>query len=178
MPCCSQTNGLGQIDPATILAVQEAFVHAKDLWEDIEKIFGIGAGRHEADVIVPLQNQVTQQILAPVGDFLERVRTNQVVATCAECTTWRTQLVAAETKWVSYLHTTQWQDGRAAQQAEATLAPIFKSQKDELQLCINAKCGVVGGGGGPIPIITNPDGSINWPIVAAGAGLLYALMKK
>lgn len=178
MPCCSQQNGmngLGQIDPATIVALQEAFVHAKDLWEDLQNIFGIGAGRREADVIVPIQNQITQQILAPVGDFLERVRNNQVVATCAECTTWKTQLDAAEQKWLTYLHTTKWVDGRAAQQAEATLAPIFQSQKTELQQCITAKCGIIGGGTG---IITNPDGSINWPIVAAGAGILYALMRK
>jgi len=178
MPCCSQTNGLGglgQIDPGTILALQEAFVHAKDLWEDIEKIFGIGSGRHEADVIVPLQEQITQQILAPVGDFLERMRTNQITATCAECTTWRTQLVAAETKWLTYLHNTQWQDGRAAQQAEATLAPIFKSQKDELQVCINQKCGVTGGIGS---ILTNSDGTTNWPLIAGAAGLIYALTRK
>lgn len=177
MPCCSQTNGLGglgQIDPATILALQQAFVHAQDLWQDIQKIFGIGAGRMEADVVVPVQNQITEQILAPVGAYLEGVRGGTIVATCAECTTWRTQLVAAETKWLSYLHTTQWQDGRAAQQAEATLKPIFDSQKAELQQCITAKCGVIGGGG----IITNPDGSVNWPIIAAGAGILYALTRR
>lgn len=177
MPCCSQTNGLGglgQVDPATIMALQQAFVHAKDLWEDIKQIFGIGAGAREADVIVPIQNQIHQQILAPVGDFLERVRTNQVNPTCADCTAWRTQLVEAETKWLAYLHNTEWQDGRAAQQAEATLAPIFKSQKDELQVCINQKCGLTGGGG----IFTTSTGETNWPIIAAGAGILYALMRK
>jgi hypothetical protein len=177
MPCCSQTNGLGQIDPATVLAVQEAFVHAKDLWDDIQKIFGIGAGRHEADVIVPLQNQVTQQILAPVGDFLERVRNHSYTTNCAECTTWRTQLVAAETKWLSYLHTTKWADGRAAQQAEATLAPIFKSQKDELQQCVTAMCGGAAGGTGG-GIFTTPDGSTNWSMIAAAAGLLFAITRK
>jgi len=177
MVCCSQTNGLGayglgQIDPATILALQEAFVHAKDLWEDIEKIFGIGAGRHEADVIVPLQNQVTTTILSPVGDYLERVRTHQQQATCQESTTWLTQLKAAETKWLDYLHKTTWADGRAAQQAEQTLAPIFSSQKTELQQQVTALCGVTGGIGN---ILTNPDGSTNWPMIAAGAGLVYAL---
>lgn len=174
MPCCQQTNGLGQLDPGTMFAINEAFVHAKDLWEDIQRIFGIGAGRREADVIVPLQNQIEAQILAPVGDFLATVRNGTYNPTCADCTTWLSQIKAAESKWLSYLHTTQWQDGRAAQQAEATLKPIFDSQKAELQQCVTAKCGVIGGGG----IITNPDGTVNWPIIAAGAGILFALMRK
>jgi hypothetical protein len=175
MPCCSQTNGLAGLGQIEVLALQEAYVHAKDLWEDIKQIFGIGAGAREADVIVPLQNQIHQQVLAPVGDYLERLRTHQITGTCAECTQWKAQLVAAETQWLTYLHTTEWQDGRAAQQAEATLAPIFKSQKDELQVCINNMCSVTGGGGG---IFTTPTGETNWPIIAAGAGILFALMRK
>lgn len=175
MPCCTQTNGLGQLDPATLMALNQAFVHAKDLWEDLEKIFGIGAGRREADVVVPIQEQITAQILAPVGDYLERVRTGQVVATCAECTTWQKQLLEAEAKWLAFLHTTEWMDGRAAQQGEATLKPIFDSQKAELAQCVAAKCGITGGS---LPGITNPDGSINWPIVLGGAGLVYALTRR
>jgi len=175
MPCCSQTNGLGQIDPATIAVLAEVYTNAKNLWESLLQLFGVGAGRREADVIVPVQEQVTQQILVPVGDFLERVRTNQVVPTCDECKTWLSQLVAVETQWLNYLHNTQWQDGRAAQQAKATLAPIFKSQKDELQQCVTAKCGLIGGGGG---IFTTPTGEVNWPIVAGAAGILFALMRK
>ena len=61
MACCSQTNGLGGlgagegggVDPATITAIVQAVVHAKDLWNDIKAIFGIGAGAREADAITP-----------------------------------------------------------------------------------------------------------------------------
>lgn len=178
MPCCSQTNGLGGLGQIEVEAIAAAYTHAKDLWEDFQKMFGIGAGRMEADVIVPLQNDVHREVLAPVGDFLEKVRTNQLVPTCTDCTNWRAELLAAEKQWLNYLHSTQWQDGRAAQQAENTLAPIFKSQKDELLACVTAKCGGVIGGGGLPPIFTNPDGSTNWPIIAAGAGLVYALMRR
>ena len=180
MTCCYQTNGLGglgQVDPGTMMALQEAFVHMKDLWEDIQRIFGIGAGRREADVIVPIQEQIAEQILAPVGDYLERLRNNQSPVVCNELTTWNTQLLQAETKWLTYLHTTQWQDGRAAQQAEATLGPIFKSQKDELQKYITQKCGGVGGGPGG-GIFTTPTGETNWPLIAGAAGLLFALTRK
>lgn len=172
------TGGGGGIDPATITALMQAFVHAKDLWNDIQQIFGIGAGRHEADIIVPIQNQLTNTILAPVGDFLQQVRTGLHVPTCTECSTWLGQLKQAQTSWLNYLHNTQWQDGRAAQQAEATLAPIFKSQLDELQQCVTAKCGTAAGGGGSVgAIFTNTDGSVNVPMVALSAGILYALMK-
>lgn len=176
MPCCTQTNGLGQIDPATILAVQQAFVHAQDLWEDIKQIFGIGAGAREADVIVPLQNQIQAQILAPISDFLTGLHNGTIQASCTDCQTWKSQLVATETKWLDYLHKTQWADGRAAQQAEATLAPYFTAMKSELQQCIQQKCGVGGIPGGGI--ITNPDGSINWPIVALAGGAVYMLTRR
>jgi len=182
MPCCTQVNGygkgvgLGQIDPATIMALQEAFVHAKDLWEDIKQIFGIGAGAREADAIVPLQNQIHQTVLAPVGDYLERVRTGQVAATCAECKTYQSQLLEAEKKWLSFLHNTQWQDGRAAQQAEATLGPIFTSQKNELAQCVTKTCGISGGSVGSI--FTTSSGEVNWPVVAGAAGLAYMLFIK
>ena len=173
MRCCSQTNGLGQIDPGTLLAINQAVVHAKDLWNDIKAIFGIGAGAKEADAITPLQNQIEQTVLAPIGAYLESVRNGTIEATCEECKTYYSQLTATETQWLNFLHNTQWADGRAAQQAEATLKPIFTSQKQELQTCITAKCGSTAGS-----IITNPDGSLNIPIVAAGVGALYLLTRR
>ncbi len=176
MPCCSQTNGLGQLDPGTILALQQAFVHAQDLWDDIKAIFGIGAGAREADAIVPLQEQITAQILAPISDFLTGVKNGTIHPSCTDYQTWLSQLTSTQTKWLDFLHKTQWQDGRAAQQAEATLAPYFTAMKSELQQGIQTKCGV-----GSIPgsgIITNPDGSINWPIVALAGGAVYMLTRR
>jgi hypothetical protein len=73
---------------------------------------------------------------------------------------------------LDFLHGTQWQDGRAAQQAEATLAPYFSEFKTELAGLRTHLCGSTGG------IITNPDGTTNWPVLAAGAGLLFVLMRK
>ena len=179
MSCCSQRNGLGAlgqegasgVDPATLIAIQQAFVHAKDLWDDLKAIFGIGAGAKEADAIVPLQNEVHATFLAPLSAYLD----STVTKNCAEINTWLTQFALVEKRWIDFLHGTQWTDGRAAQQAEATLAPYFSEFKAELNGLQKQLCGITGGGGG---IITNPDGTTNWPILAAGAGLLFVLMKK
>ncbi|MCI0617653.1 hypothetical protein L0244_32165 [bacterium] len=176
MPCCSQTNGfagLGQLDPATLLALNSAFIHAKDLWDDIKAIFGIGAGAREADAIVPLQNELTTQIIAPVSDFLTGVNNGTITPSCSELQTWKTQVVNAEIKWLEFLHKTQWQDGRAAQQAEATLAPYWQNAKTDLQKYIQQKCGTLGGG-----IITTPTGELNWPVIAIGAGAIYMLSRR
>ena len=177
MSCCSQTNGLGAlgqeqegagVDPATILALQQAFVHAQDLWNDIKQIFGIGAGAREADAIVPLQNEVHQTFLAPLSAYLD----NTATKTCAEIQAWQAQFTLVENRWITFLHGTEWQDGRAAQQAEATLGPYFAEFKAELLQLQRTLCGTTGG------IITNPDGTTNWPILAAGAGVLFLLMRK
>ena len=179
MPCCltNGLGGLGQVDPATIAAVQQAVVHAKDLWNDIQRIFGIGAGHHEADAIVPLQNQITNNVLVPVGAFLEATRTGaDTSGTCTQFQTDLAQVKAAQTQWLTFLHNTQWQDGRAAAQAESDLKPIFDSQITELTKFVSQKCGVSGLPGGGI--ITNPDGSTNWPIIAMGAGLVYMLTRR
>ena len=174
MPCCI-TNGLGQIDPGTAFAINQAVVHAKDLWDDIQKIFGIGAGRREADAITPLQDQIMAQVLVPVGAFLQEVRTGvNTTATCSEFQTDLAQVKAAETHWLNFLHQTQWQDGRAATNAEATLKPIFDSQRTELTALVQQKCGSIPGGG----IFTTPTGEMNWPIIAAGAGLLFMLARR
>lgn len=182
MPCCSQVNGarpmamlngLGQIDPGTMFAINEAFVHAKDLWDDIKRIFGIGAGAREADAIVPLQNQITEQVIVPVSAFLTGVNNSTITPTCSELQTWLNQVTTTEQKWLDFLHKTQWADGRAATQAEATLAPYFKNAKTDLQKYIQQKCGVLGGGGIPTPI-----GEISLPMLALGAGVLYMVMKR
>ena len=174
MPCCTQTNGLGQLDPATLMAINEAFVHAKDLWNNLKQIFGIGVGAHEADVIVPLQNQIQTTVLAPISDFLTGYHNGSLTVSCSDCQTYLSQIKATETKWLKYLHETQWADGRAAHQAEATLQPYFTAMKSELEDCVKQKCGILPGTG----IITNPDGSINWPIIALGAGAVYMLTRR
>lgn len=174
MPCC--TNGLGQVDPATITALQEAFVHAKDLWEDLKNIFGIGAGAKEADAIVPLQNQIQATFLAPISDWLTAVHNGTVTPTCNEIQSWKTQTTNTKTKWLDFLHKTVWKDGRAAQQAEATLAPYFTNIDHDLTALTQQYCGITGGIGSGI--LTNANGEINWPVVAAGVGIIYMLAKR
>lgn len=170
---CQESTGLGQLDPATLFAINEAFVHAKDLWEDILNIFGIGAGAREADVVVPVQNQLVETVIAPVSDFLTKVNTGEITPSCVQLQTWQSQIISAEKKWLDYLHKTEWQDGRAAQQAEATLAPYFTNAKQDLQKYIDQYCkGTIGG------IFTTPEGTINWPVIGIGAGIVYLATRR
>ncbi|MCI0618946.1 hypothetical protein L0244_38730 [bacterium] len=173
MPCCSVTNGLGQFDPATLLAINSAFVHAKDIWNDILKIFGIGAGAREADAIVPLQNELVNGIIAPVSDFLTQINNGTLKPTCTELQTWQREVLAAEKRWMDFLHNTQWQDGRAAQQAEATLLPYWTNAKRDLAKYVQQYCGTLGGG-----VLTTSEGDINWPIVALVGGAVFMLMRR
>ena len=176
MTCCVDTGvngilkGLGGLGQATELA--DIFVHARDLWHDLENLLGIGAGRREADIVVPVQNDVHRILLAPVSDFLTQYKTGQIHATCAELQSWKAKVEQGEQQWLAFLHTTEWQDGRAAQQGEATLAPYFTNAKRDLTQFIS-ECGGIGGG-----IITDEQGNINWPIIAIGGVALLALMRR
>lgn len=172
MACNGCGSGLGQLDPATLLAINEAFVHAKDLWQDILQIFGIGAGAREADAIVPLQNQLVDTVIAPVSDFLTQVNNGQHTPTCSELKTWQSQIAQAKTKWNDFLHKTEWKDGRAATQAEATLAPYWTNIDRDLAKYVQQYCTVLGGG------VSTPFGEISLPVLALGAGALYFILKK
>lgn len=165
--------GLSGLAQAEVLDVSSAITHARDLWRDIERLFGIGAGRREADVIVPLQNDVHRTLIAPVSDFLTQYKVDHA-ATCAELQQWKARVVQGETQWLSFLHTTQWQDGRAAMQGEATLKPYFDNAKHDLDTFIEDKCGTIGGG-----IITDEQGNLNWPVILGIGGIaLLALRRK
>lgn len=195
MSCCGNNSiantqigayskGLGQMDPATIAAIQQAFVHAKDLWKDMEQIFGIGAGRHEADVITPLQNDVTQVALVPAAAMTDTADQHS----CSDFQQMLGALNAAESQFKNFIKNTTWQDGRAAQQALYWLTgtqgtnvgqpPYFALIKADFITAMNAKNCSGGIGGGIGGIITNPDGSMNWPVILGGAGLLYAISRR
>jgi hypothetical protein len=190
MPCdCSGLNGagraldigggLGQIDPVSVGLV---FADAKHMWDDLIAALGIGAGRREADVIVPLQNKVVATVIAPVVDYLTAIREGRVQGDCNTLKTDKIQLESGEKQWLNFLHTTQWQDGRAAVQAEATLAPYFTNAKAELITDINEACtgsGIADSIGDTIGnILTTPEGGINWPVVGIGAGIAFMLLRK
>lgn len=86
----------------------------------------IGAGRQEADQIVPYQNEVHYNVLAPISKALEGTPDYYSLQSMYKT------LTETESAWLRFLHETQWSDGRAAVQAEATLAPFFSGLKNEL----------------------------------------------
>ncbi len=99
--------------------------------DTITKFFGIGAGRKEADQIVPMQLRITNEVIAPIvsaikGPGASSLSTQQLQGM------WNT-LEATKAAWLTFLHSTQWSDGRAAAQAEAGMAPYFSDQEARIQ---------------------------------------------
>jgi hypothetical protein len=176
-PMLNGLSGLGQIDPT---GAALAIADAKHLWDDLVNALGIGAGRREADIIVPVQNKVFDGSVKPIVDYLTNLKNGTIQPDCTILRNDLAGLSSVETQWLNYLHATKWQDGRAATQAEATLEPWFTNTKADLQSHINESCSSIGS---IIPtsigqIFTTPTGGVNWPVVA-GIGIgAFLLMKR
>ena len=177
--------GLGQIDVGLL---SDVIGGAKAMWDDLLSALGVGAGRKEADVIVPLQNKVVSDVIAPVFAYIDAVNNKGQAPDCSLIRNFAAEVKLSESQWLNFLHTTHWSDGRAAQQAEATLAPYFTQAKTGLQDLITKDCssgvantvgnitasiGNVFGG-----MLTTPTGQMNWPVVLLGAGAVFFLMRR
>lgn len=176
-PMLNGLRGLGQVDPTSAAL---AIADAKHLWDDLVKALGIGAGRQEADIIVPVQNRIFNGTVTPIVDYLTNIREGKITADCTTLKNDLAALISVEKQWLDYLHQTKWQDGRAATQAEATLEPWFTNAKTELQSDINESCSTIGS---IIPdsigqIFTTPSGGVNWPIIAVAAGAAFMLFRR
>jgi hypothetical protein len=113
---------LGFFDPIS------AGVTAGALVGKIEQFLGIGAGRREADQIVPFQNEVFETVLRPI---IEAKDSGQALS-YAQLKAMVDALDTTERAWLRFLHETDWSDGRAAVQAEDTLDDMFASVRNEL----------------------------------------------
>ena len=165
-------SGLGQIDPVTLTA---AITEATNLFNQIESALGIDAGSHEANIIVPVQNAVVNSVIAPVSAFLTSVNNGTHVPTCQELQQWQQEVNAAHTQWENYLHNTHWTDGRAAQQADATLASYWTNATNDLAKYVAQYCGVGVTGG----ILVNPvTGQLNTTTLALIGVAAYFLLSK
>ena len=105
--------------------------------DSISRFFGIGSGRKEADEIVPYQNRIHYEVLAPIA---EAVNADYAPYLCQpQLQAMLDALIATEEWWLQFLHNTQWSDGRAAVQAEETLEFLFYDQERKLrELLTNA----------------------------------------
>lgn len=178
----SEYSGLGQISPSMVGELTSAIVNAKQMWDNLQAALGIGAGRREADVITPIQNRLVSSVIAPLTDYLTNLKNGAIQPDCNQLNQDIGIVTQAEKSWLDYLHNTKWTDGRAAQQAEATLAPYFTGLKTGLPAAIQQYCGSATTTVGTIPVIgpllTTATGDINWPVVAVGGGLIFMLMRR
>jgi hypothetical protein len=157
---------------------------AKVAWDNLVQALGIGAGRQEADIIVPIQNKVVNDIIAPIYSFDDAVLNKNQPVDCNEARAYLASVTSAEQQWLNYLHLTKWQDGRAATQAEATLQPYFAQCKRDLNTIIATKCASVGGSVGDVigntvsSILRTSTGETNWPVILIGVGAAFLFLRK
>jgi hypothetical protein len=176
---------MGEID---VDAFGGVLAGAKVMWDNLVSALGIGAGRKEADIIVPIQNKVVNDIIAPIYAFNDAILNHDQPADCNEARTLLGQVQATEQQWLNYLHLTKWADGRAAKQAEASLQPYFNNCKTGLNSVISSKCStVVGNIGGDVgdaignivsSITKTSTGETNWPVILGVAGLAFMFLRK
>jgi hypothetical protein len=149
-------SGLG-IDPVTAATAGQKAI---EFIAKVEDFLNIGPGRREADMIVPFQNDVGNLVLAPVSAALD----SGIEYSHDEWVQMYNALVTTEAAWLKFLRNTEWDDGRAAVQAEATLAPYFAEFKPELLAHIEATGGIFAWlqtdvGGVTVPIVSGPGGA-------------------
>lgn len=97
----------------------------------ITNFFGFGSGRKEADQIVPIQNQVFGNVIQPIFDITHGVQGPSL--STQTLTAMLDAILAVKAKWLTFLHDTDWSDGRAATQAEAGLAPYFDETERKIR---------------------------------------------
>lgn len=148
-------HGMGQLDPGSLaLEINTMLASARAFWDSLVRALGIRAGAREADVITPIQDKITNTILAPAV----QMGTNDQNYTCTDMRKMLGVIEQAKIEFKSFLTNTQWQDGRAAQQALVWLeGPLpasssgawFHQVQSDFTGEVSAKCGTGGGGGIP-----------------------------
>lgn len=110
---------------------------ALQIGSKVESFFSFGAGRREANEIVPYQNEIHYNVLAPIAEAVNAPYKAQLSQ--AQLNTMLQALLQTKASWLSFLHNTNWSDGRAATQAENTLAFLFSDQERKIrELLVNA----------------------------------------
>lgn len=107
---------------------------AIDVIASMQKFLGIGRGRMEADQIVPIQNYIHYNVLQPVAEAVNASYAEALSG--SQLQDMLDALLTTKQNWLDFLHNTQWTDGRAATQAEQTLAFLFDDQERKLRVLI------------------------------------------
>jgi hypothetical protein len=125
-------------------------------------------GSPTADKIVPVQNQITTQVLAPISAdvSMPQVKADPTVISHSDWLMLYNALTQTQTAWLNWLHNTQWPDPSKAQGAEATLAPYFSGLLADIMKGLQA----TGGVGSQITSIFTSTIPIA-PVSAAGPGV-------
>lgn len=119
------------LDTAAALDPEQYSKAALMVMSQIEDFLNLGQGRREADQIVPIQNQIHHQVLAPVAEAVNASYRHEINQ--SQLAKMLSTLLNVEEAWLMFLHDTEWTDGRAAVQAEATLDFLFADQARKIR---------------------------------------------
>lgn len=177
--------GMGDVIPDGSQAgdLGEFTVSALGVIQKIENFLHIGTGHMEADRITPIQNDVFLNVVKPITDNVNLYGSTLSYQTLSAM--WNA-IEAVKAKWLTFLHSTNWSDGRAAAQAEETLAPYFSDIEAKIQHLLQTAStsitDVIGGvtlpGGTYPPVTTMGGSSLLWVGVGVVALWLFSSKSK
>src|SRR5262249_16652792 len=122
-----QLDGLGQFGDILDFVgnVVQGFNTVSQDMNTMSQSYSFGSGHEEANYIVPIQNAVVSQVIAPILAIIDPYKGHEQDLGYDVLNQLHTILKTTQDRWLSFLHNTQWNDGRAAIQAEQTLQPYF-----------------------------------------------------
>lgn len=113
---------IGSAAAGAIQGLAAAVQFTKQIVSEFEQMFGIGAGRREADIITPYQNQFGQILASAVSLMADPNYNGDPSSIQAIYSVIYNAYQAFDVKLCGYPTFSQWPDGRAARQAHADFA--------------------------------------------------------
>lgn len=110
---------LGQFDPLSAIELSGAVI---TVFRRAEEMLGIGEGRREADVIVPVQNQIHDR-LAQISAAVNSGNIQQLQM-------WFAEVQQMGIYFLNFLRDPRFTDGRASEQAANDIMPLIDGSGD------------------------------------------------
>lgn len=116
------------LDVAEQVPVVGQFVQAGEIfskaWSALENFIGIGSGRKEADIIVPVHNAILDRLAEIVRSYPS--------AGVTTLQNYYVELAQTREEYLTFLHDSRFTDGRASRQAESEMIPLIDDNLNKI----------------------------------------------